>query len=105
MPALNPPKITPDHVRERLRKGQSVDLEAPGWSDTGATHCPACGRYCQQFHVEPGLLFHYGSAVAYRHECQGDEPAQQIPAWLRADDARAQVENEYFRMNRGDPNG
>ena len=25
---------------EQLRKGQSVDLEAPGWSDTGATHLP-----------------------------------------------------------------
>lgn len=99
----DPPAVTPDHVRERLRQGRPVMLEEPGWADVGAGPCPDCGRICQQFRQEPGLRFHYGSTCAYPHRCRDDREPALVPAAIRRRELAEQMESDLYRRNEWPP--
>lgn len=71
---MNAPRITPARILQALRQGQAVDLEAPGWSDTGAALCPDCQAQVRTFTRAPDVLFHYGLQVAYPHRCGLGDP-------------------------------
>lgn len=101
--APDPPAITPDHVRERLRRGRPVQLDEPGWADTGAGPCPKCGRACHQFRAEPDLRFHYGETCAYPHVCGELGEPRLVPDMLRRRDLDEQHQNAMYRANEWPP--
>lgn len=88
MMSFESPKITPPHIRARLREGKLVHLEEPGWADNRPARCPLCGAACRQFTVEPGLLYHYGETVAYRHVCGVSAEPRVVPRVIAEEYAR-----------------
>lgn len=98
MYSLDPPDFTPAWVRTKIRSGETVDLEAPGWKDTRAAICPVCARGVHTFHVEPSLLFQYGAESCYKHVCHQPEP-QHLNSRLRWAQIQQDAEAEGLAVN------
>lgn len=62
-------RITHPTVIAALKAGQVVEVEAPGWQDTGAGPCPVCGLPCWHFLADPDVRFVYRIDGAHPHRC------------------------------------
>jgi hypothetical protein len=83
MSTMNPPKLTPGLVLLRLKAGQTVGLDEPGWGDTTPATCPDCRRKVMTFRAMPTLLYEYGVAYAHAHKCGELARLEDHPKWLQ----------------------
>jgi len=67
-------RLTPAGVLDALSRGHAVDLEGPGWDDTGSGPCPGCGKVTGYFKARPQVRFYYGIDLCRPHRCGKDLP-------------------------------
>ena len=66
---MNSAKTSHPTVIAALKAGRPVDVEAPGWQDTGAGPCPTCGLPCWHFLADRAVQFVYQVDYAWPHRC------------------------------------
>ena len=64
--------VTAPGTIDALARGQTCDLEGPGWSDTGRGPCPDCNKVTGFFKSRPDVRFYYGVDVTRPHRCGQD---------------------------------